>query len=121
MNYLLRAGLAAGLLSLTCGARAAEPVEIVGLGASSCSQYLQEIDGNLPIEREYISWALGYMSGLLMRAPVGEIVQLRNPRLPLLKQAAFLRAYCASHPSIAVSDAVQELYKALRAASPKAL
>lgn len=121
LKYLFRAGIAAVSLSFASGARAAEPIEIVGLGASSCSQYLQEIDGNLSIEREYISWALGYMSGLLVRAPVGEIVQLRNPNLPLLKQAGFLRAYCAAHPDVSFSEAVQELYKTLRATSPKAL
>jgi len=121
MKHVCRAGLAACLIALGFGARAAEPIEIVGLGASSCSQYLQEINGNLAVEREYLSWALGYMSGLLIRSPAGEMVQLRNPNLPLPKQDAFLRMYCADNRDAPVSDAVQELYKVLRAASSKAL
>lgn len=121
MNYLFRAAIAAVSLSFASHARAAKTVEIVGLGASSCSQYLKEIDSSQSFEREYFSWALGYMSGLLIRGPESEFVQLRSPNLPLLKQAEFLRVYCAGHPDTSFSEGVEELYKVLRAGSPKSL
>lgn len=120
-NFFYRASFLALALTFASTGDSAEQIEIVGLGASPCSQYLEEISGNIAIEREYLSWALGYMSGLLVRAPPGEIVQLRNSELPLTKQAGYLRTYCTGHPNEAVSDAVQELYKILRAASPKPL
>ncbi len=120
MNFLCRLGLAAVSFTSVC-AHAAEPIEIVGLGATSCSQYLQEIGGNGAVEREYLSWALGYMSGLLVRAPVGEIVQLRHPDMPLARQAEFMRAYCKNNSTASVSEAVQDLYKFLRALPPTSL
>ena len=95
----------------------AQPVKIVGIGASTCTRFLQEIEGNPLAEREYVAWAQGYMSGLLIRAPAGkdEGLDLAPPAFPLLKQAAFLRTFCATNREADFSDAVNTLYRTLRA------
>lgn len=96
----------------------AQSVKIVGLGASTCQQYLSDIQNNVAIEREYISWAQGYLSGLLIRAPAGvdENLDLTPPSFPLLRQAEYLRTFCATQPKLEFPDAVQELYRTLRTA-----
>ena len=92
-------------------------MKIVGIGASSCARFLQEIEGNPGAERDYFAWAQGYMSGLLIRAPAGkdEDLDLTPPAFPLLKQAAFLRTFCATNRDADFSDAVNTLYRTLRA------
>lgn len=83
------------LLSVTGGlsssAARAQSIKIVGIGASTCARFLQEIEGKPQSERDYFAWAQGYMSGLLIRAPAGkdEDLDLTPPAFPLLKQAAF--------------------------------
>jgi hypothetical protein len=95
----------------------AQQIKIVGIGAASCSSFLQEIDGNTAVERDYFAWAQGYMSGLLIRAPADndEDLDLTPTRFPILKQAAFLRTYCAAHAGEYFTDAANELYRTLRA------
>lgn len=95
----------------------AQSVKIVGIGASSCARFLSEIDGNPRAEREYFSWAQGYMTGLLIRAPAGrdENLDLAPPSFPLLKQAEFLRTFCARSQGADFSDGVNSLYRTLRA------
>lgn len=68
------------------------------------------------MEREYISWAQGYLSGLLIRAPVGvdENLDLTPPSFPLLRQAQYLREFCAAQPKLDFPEVVQELYRTLR-------
>lgn len=102
---------------LGTGTAQAQSVKIVGIGASTCTRFLQEIDGNPPAEREYFAWAQGYMSGLLIRAPAGkdEDLDLTPPAFPLLKQAAFLRTFCGTNRDADYSDAVNTLYRTLRA------
>lgn len=99
------------------GAAAAESVKIVGIGAASCEDFLGEIRGRPDVEKDFFAWAQGYMSGLLIRAPAGkdEGLDLTPPEFPLLKQAEFLRTYCARHVGEDFSDAVNTLYRNLRA------
>ena len=98
----------------------AQPVKIVGIGATQCDKYLSDIDGNVIAEREYFAWAQGYMSGLLIRAPAGkdEGLNLEPATFPLLKQAAFLRTFCQTDPSADFSDGIHVLYRTLRAPPP---
>ena len=95
----------------------AQQIKIVGIGAANCPQFLRDIAGNTAVERDYFAWAQGYMSGLLIRAPAGndESLDLTPAHFSLLKQAAFLRAYCAAHVDEYFSDAANELYRTLRA------
>lgn len=94
-----------------------ESVKIVGIGAASCQDFLREIDGRPDIEKNFFAWAQGYMSGILIRAPAGkdESLDLMPPAFPLLKQAEFLRTYCSRHVSEDFTDAVNALYRTLRA------
>ena len=110
------------LFSIASGAASgafAQTVKIVGIGAGTCRQYLEEVDGSSAIERNYLAWAQGYMSGILARAPAGvdETLDLTPPSFPLARQARFLRAYCANKPDTDFADAVQELYRTLRSPS----
>lgn len=100
------------------GMAQAQTVKIVGLGAVTCAQFLQEIDGKPQAEREYFAWAQGYMSGLLIRAPAGkdEGLDLMPPAFPLLKQAEFLRRFCSQNTDAGFTDGVNTLYRTLRAA-----
>ena len=109
--------LLSGPGGLLTGTAQAQSVKIVGIGASTCTRFLQEIDGKPQAEREYFAWAQGYMSGLLIRAPAGkdEGLDLTPPAFPLLKQAAFLRTFCATNRDADYSDGVNTLYRTLRA------
>lgn len=102
---------------LSSGTAQAQSVRIVGIGAASCTRFLQEIDGKPQAEREYFAWAQGYMSGLLIRAPAGkdEDLDLMPPAFPLLKQAEFLRRFCSQNTDADFSDGVNTLYRTLRA------
>lgn len=97
----------------------AQSIKIVGVGASSCAQFLKDIEAGPQIERGYFAWAQGYMSGLLIRAPAGkdEDLDLTPPAFPLKKQANFLRSYCLRNSGDDFSDAVNMLYRTLRAPS----
>ena len=109
--------LVCGMASLPVGLAQAQTVKIVGIGATACTRFMQEIEGDTRAEREYFAWAQGYMSGLLIRAPAGkdEDLDLEPPSFPLLKQAAFLRAFCSSNTNASFSDGVNNLYRTLRA------
>ena len=78
-------------------------------------QYLAQSQ-NLDSEREFLSWAQGYMSGLLIRAPLGvdDTLDLLPPQYPLSKQLDLLKSYCINNKNKDFSDAVEELYKKLR-------
>jgi len=99
-------------------ATAAEPAiaKIVGLGATPCSQFEREANERPAVQREYLAWAQGFMSGILMSRPPGVDVGLDlNPRsFGLRNQVEFLREHCRQHPTQDVSDATVELYRRLR-------
>ena len=91
-------------------------MKIVGIGASSCARFHEEIARSPSTERDYFAWAQGFMSGVLLRAPLGqdETLDLAPPSFSLGKQAAFLREFCSKKPSQNFADAVLELYLRLR-------
>lgn len=107
--------LSIGLVSAGLDQAQAQSVKIVGIGASSCGRFLQEIEGSARAEREYFAWAQGYMTGPLIRAPAGrdEDLDLTPPSFPLLKQAEFLRTFCARNQAADFSDGVNSLYRTL--------
>lgn len=93
-----------------------QTVKLVGIGATSCRAYVEQVVTRPEVERDYVAWAQGYMSGLLVRAPPGvdEDLDLLPRNFPLEKQADFLRLFCARAPQAEFSEAIQALYKALR-------
>ena len=99
-------------------AAGAEPAiaKIVGLGATPCAQFEREANERPAVQREYLAWAQGFMSGILMGRPPGVDVGLDlNPRsFGLRNQIEFLREHCRQHPTQDVSDATVELYRRLR-------
>ncbi|PZR85776.1 MAG: hypothetical protein DI537_30105 [Stutzerimonas stutzeri] len=103
--------------ALFLGQAEAQTVKIVGIGASSCQYFLRETSGRPEVEKNFLAWAQGYMSGLLWRAPPGkdEDLDLMPEAYPLLKQAEFLRSFCERNPGADYSDGVTELYLTLRA------
>jgi hypothetical protein len=94
----------------------AQPAKIVGTGAVSCGTFLSDIARNPIFEREYFSWAQGYMSGILMRAPPGkdENLDLTPPEFPVKAQIDFFRQFCTEHQQDDFSDAAAYLYQRLR-------
>ena len=103
------------LLAATC-AQAQQMAKIVGIGASSCTHFNEEIARSPRTERDYFAWAQGFMSGVLLRAPLGQDdkLDLAPQSFPLQKQAAFLREFCSKLPNQSYADAVLELYLQLR-------
>ena len=79
------------LLAAICAQ--AQTAKIVGIGASSCAHFNEEIARSPSTQRDYFAWAQGFMSGVLLRAPLGqdEKLDLVPPSFPLSRQAAFLR------------------------------
>jgi len=96
----------------------AEPhiAKIIGLGASTCSQFNEDIKVNPSLQKDYFAWSQGYMSGILItRQPgVDEELNLNPTSFDLTIQLQFLRDYCAANTSANFADAVLELYKRLR-------
>jgi hypothetical protein len=96
----------------------AEPAiaKIVGLGATPCAQFEQEANERPAVQREYLAWAQGFMSGILIGRPPDVDVGLDlNPRgFGLHSQLDFLKEHCREHPAETISDASIELYKRLR-------
>lgn len=98
------------------GPAARQTVVIVGPGVTSCTEFLAEARRNVERELRYFSWAQGYMSGILMRAPPGkdEHLNLLPPQFPVAAQIRFVRNYCANHAETDYEDAVLVLYRKLR-------
>lgn len=94
-----------------------ETAKIVGVGATTCSAFLDHIRSEPASERDYLAWAQGFMSGALLRAPEGvdRDLDLMPPAFPLRSQAMFLRRYCEAHLDADYSEGVAELYRTLRA------
>jgi hypothetical protein len=90
--------------------------KIVGLGAATCSQFGKDVEKNSAVQRDYLAWAQGFMSGILLSRPPGidEQLDLNPPAFGLLKQLEFLGEYCNQKPLEDFSDAVEALYKRLR-------
>jgi hypothetical protein len=99
----------------------AQTAKIVGTGAATCATFLSDIARNPISEREYFSWAQGYMSGILMRSPPGkdENLELTPREFPVKEQLAFFRTFCAANQQYDYADAAASLYQRLREFVPK--
>ena len=89
---------------------------IVGLGAATCLQFNDDVKSNPLVRRDYLAWAQGFMSGILLSRPPGVDVGLDlNPAtFGLISQLHFLEDYCVKNTSLDFSDGVEALYKRLR-------
>ena len=89
---------------------------IVGLGATTCQQFNDDVRSNPLIQRDYLAWAQGFMSGILLSRPTGmdEGLDLNPTTFDLISQLHFLEDHCGRNSSLDFSDAVEALYKRLR-------
>lgn len=94
----------------------AQTRKIVGLGATTCQRFNADVATNLASRRDYLAWAQGYMSGILLGRPAGvdDGLDLDPTTFSLLNQLKFLEDYCAGNASMDFGDAVEALYKRLR-------
>lgn len=104
------------LIAMTISVSHAQTVKVVGIGTAPCATFLTDILWKPASEGEYISWAQGYMSGILMRAPPGEDenLDLISSAFPVRMQLTFFRDYCAKYPKQTYADAAESLYARLR-------
>ncbi|MBA7471892.1 hypothetical protein ES707_07204 [subsurface metagenome] len=107
--------LAAFLLQASYQAQA-QTARIVGLGATTCRGFNEDVKSNPTIRRDYLAWTQGFMSGILLGRPPGtdEALDLAPSSFDLNQQLRFLEEYCASHDREDFADAVTALYKRLR-------
>jgi hypothetical protein len=107
--------------SITSTGASGQTAKIVGTGAATCATFLSDIARNPISEREYFSWAQGYMSGILMRAPPGkdENLDLTPREFPVKHQLEFFRSFCAARQQDDYADAAASLYQHLRDFLPK--
>lgn len=105
-------GLAAGFGG---AGTSSQTIAIVGTGTASCAQFIEAVSIRPVEEREYFSWAQGYMSGILLSAPAGvdEGLSLTPAALPIRAQLSFVKAFCEKFRSANYSDSVETLYRAL--------
>jgi len=96
----------------------AEPrlANIVGLVATTCRQFSDDARSNPNVRLNYLAWAQGFMSGILLGRPPGVDVglDLDPPTFGLLKQLQFLEDYCVQNAPQNFADGVEALYKRLR-------
>lgn len=95
---------------------AARTARIVGLGAATCSQFMADVAANPPMRRDYLAWAQGFMSGIILSRPpdVDQGLDLDPGTFGLVAQLRFLEDHCARNGAIDFSAAVEALYKRLR-------
>ena len=94
----------------------APKARIVGLGATTCRQFNDDVKSNPVLRRDYLAWAQGFMSGILSSRPPGvdEGLDLNPATFGLIDQLQFLEDRCAENASLDFSDIVEALYKRLR-------
>ena len=99
------------------GLRAEVPkARSVGLGATTCQRFNDDVKSNPLLRRDYLAWAQGFMSGIILSRPPGvdEGLDLNPVTFDLINQLHFLEDHCARNVSLEFSDAVEALYKRLR-------
>ena len=99
------------------GLRAETPkATIVGLGATTCQRFNDDVRSNPLLRRDYLAWAQGFMSGILLSRPPGvdEGLDLAPVTFDLVRQLHFLEDHCVRNAALDFSDAVAALYKRLR-------
>jgi hypothetical protein len=103
-------------LALVANSTIAQTINVVGVGATSCTQFIEEIGRKPATELTYLAWAQGFLSGALLRAPKGvdEDLDLLPPSFPIEKQAQFLRTFCTGNPTQDYMDGVHALYQRLK-------
>lgn len=108
----------AGLIAVAVHAAAQRnvPVKIVGIGATNCARFTSEITASADVEKIYLAWMQGYMSGIMVGRPAGvdEGIDLTPNTFPLVAQAEFLREFCAKQPKSDFADGVEQLYVRLK-------
>lgn len=89
---------------------------IVGLGATTCRQFTADAAADPQVRRDYLAWAQGFMSGIILSRPAGVDVglDLNPPTFGLADQLRFLEDRCARDEAVDFSTAVEALYKRLR-------
>jgi hypothetical protein len=94
----------------------APKARIVGLGATTCQRFNHDVRSNPRVRRDYLAWAQGFMSGILLSRPPGvdEGLDLNPATFGLINQLQFLEDQCGRNVSLDFSDAVEALYKRLR-------
>jgi len=96
----------------------AEPrtAAIVGLGATTCQRFNEDVRSDSTVRRDYQAWAQGFMSGILLSRPdaIDQGLDL-NPPSFLLSQLRLLEESCARNSSKDFAEGVEALYKRLRA------
>ncbi len=90
--------------------------QIVGLGATTCRQFTADAAADPQVRRDYLAWAQGFMSGIILSRPPGVDagLELIPPTFGLMDQLRFLEDHCARNDAVDFSTAVEALYKRLR-------
>lgn len=90
--------------------------KIVGLGATACARFVEDINADPTLKRDYLAWAQGFMSGILVSRPAGvdEALNLNPVTFDLAAQLQFLEGQCVKDTKLSFSDAVTSLYQRLR-------
>lgn len=96
--------------------RDARTAQIVGLGAATCRQFIADAAADPQVRTDYLAWAQGFMSGVILSRPPGVDVglDLNPPTFGLMDQLRFLEERCARNETADFSTAVEALYKRLR-------
>ena len=104
------------LLAIKASGAEAPKARIVGLGAITCQQFNDDIKANPALRRDYLAWAQGFMSGIILSRPPGvdQGLDLAPKTFDLISQLHFLEDHCARNTAPDFSDAVEALYKRLR-------
>ena len=94
----------------------AHTARIVGLGAATCREFTADAVADPQVRRDYLAWAQGFMSEIVLSRPPGVDagLDLNPPTFGLMAQLRFLEDHCARNEAIDFSTAVEALYKRLR-------
>ena len=94
----------------------ARTAQIVGLGATTCRQFMADAAADPQVLKNYLAWAQGFMSGIILSRPPGVDtgLDLNPPTFGLMAQLHFLEDHCARNETVDFSTAVEALYKRLR-------
>ncbi len=86
------------------------------MGATTCQRFNDDVRSNPSVRRDYLAWAQGFMSGVLLSRPPGidEGLDLAPATFDLIGQLHFLEDHCSQNAAADFADAVEALYKRLR-------
>jgi hypothetical protein len=94
-----------------------EPMAVRGAGASTCAAYMayaETYKGNPSEANTYLTWALGFMSGLNYGHLRTKDTTDLNPQASIETQGRLLQQFCEQHPSMSFSAAVFALWVEMR-------